>query len=302
MQRLLRWPGNIPLFSELALVIALAWVVSGWLLPDVEPTSPMLQQAISNTSPALPDLQTLTAIHLFGTAAAHKQATKPAPPVAKPVTISPLHIKLLGTVVADTHAAAIIATAAGREQRAFFIGDSIQPGVVLKIVEADAIVVERGGRMERIYLEKNSPLVSSPMGVIGANLRSSSMPARQIPPKTMPTYPPTASAAGGMRKQISRQHLQQQLKNFPALLSQARVIPRMVNGKPSGFTISEIAPGSLYQQAGLRNGDIILSINGKRITDAKQAMRMYQTLQNAPALDLMLIRAGQTRQIHYDIR
>jgi general secretion pathway protein C len=204
--------------------------------------------------------------------------------------VSPLQIKLLGTVVSETRAAAIIATAAGRQQRVFFIGDSIQPGVTLKTVEAAAIVVDRGGRLERVSLAKGTPLVSAPMPAIH--------PVRRPPPSPMPAYSP----AGAMRRNINRQHLQQQLKNFPALLSQARVIPRMVNGKPSGFTISEIAPGSLYQQAGLRNGDIILSVNGKRITDASQAMTMYQTLKNAPALDLVLIRAGQTQQVHYDIR
>ena len=293
MQRLLHWPGNIPLLSEVALVAALAWVVSGWLLPTGSPTFSPLAPTISNASLTLPDLAKLTAVSLFGKI---ENRNLPTTAVVKPIVISRLNIKLLGTVVSETHAAAIIATAAGHQQRAFFIGDSIQPGVTLKTVEAGAIVVDRGGRLERISLAKGTPLVSAPMPAIHAN----SAPPANIPVRRPP--PPAYSPAGAMRRNINRQHLQQQLKNFPALLSQARVIPRMVNGKPSGFTISEIAPGSLYQQAGLRNGDIILSVNGKRITDASQAMTMYQTLKSAPALDLVLIRGGQTQQVHYDIR
>jgi len=297
MQQLLRWPGNIPLISEVALVTALAWVVSGWLLPADSPASSSLIPAISKLGLTLPNVAKLTAVPLFGTIEQHNRPDKPVATVPKPVVVSPLQIKLLGTVVSETRAAAIIATAAGRQQRVFFIGDSIQPGVTLKTVEAAAIVVDRGGRLERVSLAKGTPLVSAPMPAIHANT-ATYIPVRRPPPPPMPAYSP----AGDMRRNINRQHLQQQLKNFPALLSQARVIPRMVNGKPSGFTISEIAPGSLYQQAGLRNGDIILSVNGKRITDASQAMTMYQTLKNAPALDLVLIRAGQTQQVHYDIR
>ena len=299
MQHILRWPGNVPLFSEVALVAALAWVVSGWLLPADSPTSSQLIPAISRPDLTLPNIAKLTAIPLFGAIEQHNQPNIPVAVVAKPIVVSRLKIKLLGTVVSEARAAAIIATAAGREQRVFFIGDSIQPGVTLKTVEAGAIVVDRGGRLERVSLAKGTPLVSAPMPAIHANSAPpANIPVRRPPPPPMPAY----SHAGAMRRNINRQHLQQQLKNFPALLSQARVIPRMVNGKPSGFTISEIAPGSLYQQAGLRNGDIILSVNGKRITDASQAMTMYQTLKSAPALDLVLIRGGQTQQVHYDIR
>ena len=101
---------------------------------------------------------------------------------------------------------------------------------------------------------------------------------------------------------MSRSQVQQQLNDLPALLSQARVVPNYTNGKPDGFVISDIVQGSLYQQAGLQNGDVILRVNGQQVTNAKQAMSMYQGLQNAAAIDLELMRAGQVKQVHYDIR
>jgi len=286
--RRLHTPGKIPLFSEVLLIAALAWVVSGWLLPvdTLTPSGQPLSKV--GAEHTLPNLAKLVSVPLFGKVKTIVQPAKAVEQKPKPIVLSPLNIKLLGTVVAEDHAAAIIAIAAGREQRVFFIGDSIQPGVVLKTVEAEAIVVERGGKLERISLEQGAKLSSTP---IAARSAAASMPrpsARRSMPRT--------------HKNMNRNRLQKQLQNFPALLSQARVLPHMNNGKPEGFTISEIAPGSLYQQAGLQNGDIILSVNGKRITGAKQAMSMYQSLQSAAAIDLELIRAGQLRQIHYDIR
>ncbi len=291
MMRLLLAPGKIPVFSEILLVAALAWMVSGWLLPTDAPKLSTTSVTATGSASALPDLSGLVSVPLFGKTMATIQPAKPAVQAPKPIVLSPLNIKLLGTVVAEDHAAAIIAPARGGEQRVYFIGDSIQPGVVLKTVEAEAIVVERGGKLERISLEQGAKLTSlpAPTSSIASNPPRRAVQSMRAPP------------AQATQKSMSRKQLQKQLQNFPALLSQARVIPHMLNGRPNGFTISEIAPGSLYQQAGLKNGDIILSVNGKRITGAKQAMSMYQTLQNAAAIDLELMRAGQMQQVHYDI-
>ncbi len=285
--RLLLAPEKIPVFSEILLVAGLAWVVSGWLLPANAPKSPASPLTTNSSSIELPDLADLINVPLFGNIQKQTQAAMLVPP-PKAIVISPLNIKLLGTVVATDHAAAIIAPTKGGEQRVYFIGDSIQPGVILKTVEAEAIVVKRGGKLERIYLEQNKKLTSSPLSP-APTPNKNAIARSHLLPQTI-------------QKSMNRKQLQQRLQNFPALLSQARVTPHMVNGQPNGFTISEIAPGSLYQQAGLQNGDIILSVNGKRITDAKQAMSMYQTLQRAAAIDLELMRASRIQKIHYVIR
>jgi len=279
MKQIMHLPGNLPLLFELTLVAMLSWVVSGWLLPSDELKPFGLSQNTRAAATTLPDITGLLTVPLFGKIRL-LQSSKPVVQKPKPVVVSRLNIKLLGTVVAGENSAAIIAVAKRREQQVFFIGDRIQPGVILKEVEAEAIVVERGGKLERISLEQSVKLTSIPMSGFAAS-----------PASAQPTS-----------IKMSRPHLQQQLQNFPALMTQAKALPHFVNGKPKGFAITQIAPGSLYQQAGLQNGDIILSVNGKQITGAKQAMNMYQTLKSAAAIDLELIRAGQVRQIHYDIR
>ena len=269
-----------PLLSELALVVLLAWIVAGWLLPSNTLKPAGLAAPMASVA-TLPRLTTMLAVPLFGVL---KVDSKPAPKVVAkpaPVVLPPLTLKLLGTVVAGPNSAAIIAKRAGARQEVFFIADTIQPGVVLKSVEVAAIVVTRAGRQERISLEQ---------GAKGALAYT-------------PAATPAPVRSNGIRnKHMNRAHVQRQLQNFPALLSQARVLPHFVNGKPSGYVITEIAPKSLYQQAGLQNGDIILSINGQRITGPKQAMSMYTSLKQANALDLEFMRGGQVQHTHYDIR
>ncbi|MDQ6999028.1 MAG: type II secretion system protein N [Mariprofundus sp.] len=284
MNHVLSSLNRLPLLSELALVILLAWMVAGWFLPQSNaPVSNNLER-IEKTTTALPELSAMLAVKLFGRA---PQQAKPVAPVVaqpKPVIKRPLTLKLLGTVVAGKSSAAIIAIRTGVEEQVFFINDTIQPGVILQTVEADAIIVNQGGSLQRISLEQGDKLTSTTI-------------ANAIPPAPMrlaPTPP--------VHKLMDRNQLQRQLQDFPTLLSQARATPHFANGKVNGFSVNDIVRGSLYQQAGLQNGDIILSINGEKITGTQQAMSIYSKLKSSPSLELQLIRAGSLQNIHYDIR
>jgi len=267
---------RLPRLAELVLVLTLAWMVAGWLVGGNSEIS-RLSVTSGQSGPALPEISALTAVPLFGEVA---KAVVQAKPVAAVVQPSRLNIKLLGTVVGEDHAAAIVQLTSSREQNVFFVGDSIQPGVKLQAVEAEAIVVERSGVLERISMEEGAALISS----------------------AMPAPVGITPAPSMMRRGVSRNQLQSQISDFPKLLSQARVIPHFLDGKSDGFVITDIVPGSLYGQVGLQNGDIIRKVNGQQVTSAEQAMAMYQALQNAPSIDLELMRAGQVQQVHYDVR
>jgi len=279
--RLLHSPGKIPLFSELGLVVLLAWMVSGWLLPGEKLLSSGPSPDVAGPAATMPDLAGLLAIPLFGEAPARIQPVKPVVKAVAPVAQSPLTLKLLGTVVAGEESLAVISLSAGSEQRVFSIGESIQPGVTLHTVEPWAIVVDRAGILERVSLEM------------------STKPEGMTVPMDLPAESSVIVPAAAMQRQMDHGQVRQQLNDLPALLSQARVVPNYINGKPDGFVISDIVPGSLYQQAGLQNGDIILRVNGMQVTSAEQAMGMYQELQDVVAIDLELMRAGQVQQVHY---
>ena len=172
-------------------------------------------------------------------------------------------------------------------------------------VETEAIVVERANMLERISLEQGLKLGSAPMGAnVMAPASTPRMPRAAAMPAAM--KPAIVGAAGTMsgaiQRQVDRRDLRKKLSDFPALMSQARVVPHFVNGKSDGFVISDIVIGSLYQQVGLQNGDVIRKVNGKQVSSAQQAMAMYKALESATSIDLELMRAGQVQQVHYDIR
>ncbi len=51
------------------------------------------------------------------------------------------------------------------------------------------------------------------------------------------------------------------------LLTQIRAIPNIQNGKTNGFSLSEIEPGSVFDEMGFEEGDVLRSINGQPMTD-----------------------------------
>jgi len=268
-----------PMLVEMALVVAMAWIVADWLQPVEQKVGEGAGVAVLQPSLVLPlpNVADLVAVPLFGALPVQVKQLPKARPAPKPVVQSPLQVTLLGTVVAGAGSAAVLKLGHSSAEKVFFIGDMIQSGAVLKEVEASAVIIDHNGTPERIMMAK------------GAALSQPGTPARSLPP---------------VRKQrsMSRAQLNRQMQNLPQLLTQARAMPNMVNGRADGFVITNIVPGSLYQQAGLQNGDILKKVNGQKLSNAGQAMQLYRTLQQAAAIDLELMRAGQLLQLHYDVR
>lgn len=268
----------LPRWAEYGLVIFMAWLVSGLLVggsqPTIQPTAlPQIQADESSKMDMF-----FQNIPLFGQAKV--QDKKVNQPVA--VVASKLNIKLVGTVVADKKSAAMVTLSGSKKQHVFFLQEEMQPGVRLKQVEPAAIVVDNHGKMERIALETGKPLLHAPSNTAAPRFTRSKLPMRS--------------------RSLNKQKLQKQMRNFSTLLSQARVTPNFTNKKPDGFMISAIVKGSLYEEIGLLNGDVIKKVNGESVTGAEQAMRMYRELQNATFIDVEIERNGSLQQLSYTIQ
>jgi len=273
----------LPRSLEIIFALLAAWLVAAYITDSNDHHSARLsieQQQTENTP--VRHLDTALFGKLAPSVKAQAAVVTPQPVIQAPVVVSRLNITLIGTIVAGERSAAIVMMDNKRKQQFFTLHASMQPNVTLEKVETNAIVVNNHGKSERITLKKGKTLS-------GASIATPPMVAAP-----RPSYQP--------RRMIRRSHLNQQMRNFPKLLSQARVIPHFSQGKSDGFTIVDIVPGSLYEQIGLQNNDVIHKVNGQAVTSAEQAMTMYQTLQHAPSIDLELLRGGSIVPIHYDIQ
>jgi general secretion pathway protein C len=91
-------------------------------------------------------------------------------------------------------------------------------------------------------------------------------------------------------------------ENMSQILTQARALPYMQNGKTVGFRITEISPGSIYEKIGLKNGDVIQKVNSQVVDDPAKFFQLYQGLRNEQYIAIDLIRAGAPQTLNFEIR
>lgn len=73
------------------------------------------------------------------------------------------------------------------------------------------------------------------------------------------------------------------------------------DGNPSGFRITGMRCGNPLTQAGVKNGDIVTAVNGKRVNNTLQAASAYMKLRNEDHLSVELTRKGAPVTLEYDV-
>jgi general secretion pathway protein C len=136
---------------------------------------------------------------------------------------------------------AIIADSAG-VQNSYAVGEDILPGVSLFSVAFDHVIISNNGVQEKLYLDQ-----SVPAETVGGAADSS---------VTSKSAPQPADAKAGV------------VVNPENLAKSVGLAPRNENGKVTGLVVSAKDDGSILNAAGLRAGDIIVSVNGAPVSSA----------------------------------
>jgi len=212
---------------------------------------------------------------------------------------STLPLKLLGTVVqvSGKRSFAIIQDTGTREQQIHFVGDEIREGTTITAVTRNRVVLLRNGREE--ILEKDEDQSAAPPAV-----RSRARPTRTTRARAAVKgqEPVTVRKVGDNNFVMDRREVEGVLQDFNKLLTQIRVVPHFADGKPDGFKIFNIRPGSLFASLGMVNGDIIKRVNGLDITGPEQALQMFQQLRDESQVTVDLERFRKNLTLQYEIR
>jgi len=100
---------------------------------------------------------------------------------------------------------------------------------------------------------------------------------------------------------VSKHILKSKLSNMPSLLRSMRVVPYSSSGI-KGFKVVSIRDRFIKNRLGLKKGDIILSINGKQVTNMDNIMQFYSKVQDIDHVDLEILRNGQRQVLSYSIK
>lgn len=81
-------------------------------------------------------------------------------------------------------------------------------------------------------------------------------------------------------------------QDLAKVLMQATAEPYLENGNIAGFKMSQIDENSIYQKAGLRDGDIVTGINGTELNSVAGSITLLKSLKTADNLEVEIRREG----------
>jgi general secretion pathway protein C len=193
------------------------------------------------------------------------------------VTSLPLQLFGIRINEGSGQGSAIIADESG-VQSAYSVGDEIAPGVVLKAVTYDHVVISRGGATENLFIDQSGG--AAPDGAPGGPPPPSG--AGQPPsPGLGGTVPMPGSAATGPLSAL-------------AIGTDVGFAPRTENGRVTGVTVSAVGGSDTLGKAGFRSGDIVVQVNGRPISSQTDINNLQAAILPGARLSLMVERGSAT--------
>ena len=74
-----------------------------------------------------------------------------------------------------------------------------------------------------------------------------------------------------------------------------------LKGQPTGALVGEVTPKSPSEKAGMKTGDVITAVNGKKITDARELRLMIGSMAPGTKVQLEVNREGQSKIINVEL-
>ncbi|HLG20179.1 MAG TPA: type II secretion system protein GspC [Bdellovibrionota bacterium] len=205
-----------------------------------------------------------------------------------PPVKSDIGAKLLGTMVSTNpnFSFGTIAPRGSGESQSYYIDDTLMDEAKIYDIQRNRVFFIRNGHREYIEVE-NLP------SIYGSGPVVDSVPA--------------PSAGEGIKHEgdkviVARAKVDATLGDLNNIIQQARMVPHFEGGQVSGFKVFAIRPGSIFQELGLKNGDVIQRINGAEINTVEKAIPMLQLARTENSLTIDLNRRGQKQTLSIEIR
>ena len=107
---------------------------------------------------------------------------------------------------------------------------------------------------------------------------------------------------GGGKYSIEQKEVDWALGNLDKLSREARVVPNFADGATNGFKVFSIRRNSALRKMGLKNNDVLTSVNGLDLSNTEKALEIYSKLQADKHFSLELLRNGEPMTLEYDVQ
>jgi general secretion pathway protein C len=193
---------------------------------------------------------------------------------------SRLPVTLLGTFAASDPnlSRATLQDKEKNETLVVGIGDQIKNVALVTRIERRRVVLTENGAPRELTIGEEENGQPSIQRANPARRRVAQSPIRQT--------------QSGMA--VSRDEIEKSMRDPSELLSQARVLPKFEQGQMVGLQVNGIKPGSLFQEIGLQEGDVITQFNGIAINSPDQSAKIFSELANAAEFNVVVRGADGT--------
>jgi len=214
--------------------------------------------------------------------------------ILKPPPAPPLDtlIEILGIIYfteAEEDSFVIIKNKRTNTEDMYKVGDNVGQAKILKI-EIDRVLFEYDNKTIFLNIESKS-FEAPPVSIL-----------RKTPSEIQQQKTETSSS-GEIIKNVDFNKIITSLESDRSLIEKVNIIPNISNGKIEGYRVSNLPEGSIPYQYGLRNGDIIKSVNGIIIDSIGTAFRVYNQIKNSDTgtVTVEIIRDGQILKYTYQL-
>ena len=93
-----------------------------------------------------------------------------------------------------------------------------------------------------------------------------------------------------------------QMNHLDTLLKKAVIKPYTVNGATQGLILDGLENVPFAGSIGLKNGDILQTVNGQQISSQQKAWQVFKKARSQPIMTLELLRNNETTTLVFDLR
>jgi len=113
----------------------------------------------------------------------------------------------------------------------------------------------------------------------------------------------TCPAREGSKRRctITRGALDELLANPAVLAKQARVVPAVRDGETRGYKLYGIRRGSLPKALAIKNGDMLIAVNGTTVTSPDEALDLYAKLRTSDTVTMEFDSRGTRYELKVSI-
>jgi general secretion pathway protein C len=234
-----------------------------------------------------------------------------------------LRLKLLGTTYQETldkYTIATIKNLQDQKTNVYRTGDRVADGATVIMIDIDRVLLAHNGGREELRLEEKGGKGAAakapnegggrgpgdvPIEEI-AKGRSNKQKALDNPNLPGNNLSKKIKQVGENEYVIEKKALDDALADMNSIVTQARAIPNFVGAgddrKVDGFRIYRIQPGSIYENLGIMNGDVIKSINGENMDSVEKALTVFSALRSESRFSITVQRQQNTMDMKYEVQ